>query len=101
MSLQSVQNIIGKAAIDRAYRELLFSKPEEAVQGYELNPQELASVKALSREKFDAVVGELEEQILAQSAGGATTQGAQLNAEQMDQVRRIDLSRFGMYANTN
>ena len=100
MSLQSVQNIIGKATVDRAYRELLFSKPDEAIKGFELNEQEIASLKALSREKFDAAAGELEEQILAQAVGGTGLKLTE-NEQLLPAVRQFDLSRFGMYANTN
>lgn len=98
MSLQSVQNIIGKAAVDRAYRDLLFSKPDEAIKGFELTAQETASLKGLSREKFDAVAGELEDQILAEAVGGTDII---LQSQASQAIKQFDLSRFGMYANTN
>lgn len=100
MSLQSVQTVIGKAAIDRSYRDKLFSNPEEALKGLDLTPEEMTSLKGLSREKFDAVSGELEERILAETAGGAVTT-TQLNAEQFQVIQRFDLGRIGHVANTN
>ena len=57
MSFQNVRTIIGKATVDRAYRDLLFSSPDKALQGFELSAEETASLKALSREKFDAARG--------------------------------------------
>ena len=99
MSLQSVQNVIGKAAVDRDYRELLFSKPDEALAGQDLSADEVACLKGLSREKFDAVAGELEEKILAEAVGGAASYV--YNQEPSPAVRQFDLGRFGQYANTN
>ena len=99
MSFQSVQTIIGKATVDRVYRELLFSKPDEALQGFELSAEETASLKTLSREKFDAAAGELEQQILAEAVGGAAY--VNQNEQLLPAVRQFDLTRFGMYANTN
>ena len=99
MALQSVQNVIGKAAVDRAYRELLFSKPDEALAGHDLSADEVACLKGLSREKFDAVAGELEEKMLAEAVGGAASYV--YNNEPTPAVRQFDLGRFGQYANTN
>ncbi len=99
MSLQSVQTIIGKAAVDKTYRDLLFSKPDEAFEGFELTPDEISSLKGLSREKFDAVAGELEEKILAEAVGGSATYIK--NEDLAPAVRQFDLGRFGYYANTN
>ena len=100
MSLQTVQNVIGKAAVDRAYRDLLFSKPDEALKGQDLSPDEVKCLKGLSREKFDAVAGELEEKILAEAVGGAASY-VYNNEPAPAAVREFDLGRFGQYANTN
>lgn len=102
MSLENVQNVIGLATVDRAFRDKLFSNPDEALKGHDLTPEEVSCLKALSREKFDAVSGELEEQILATAVGGSSQLPAvQLNAEQLQVIKRFDLGRFGQYANTN
>jgi len=100
MSFHNVQTIIGKATVDRAYRDLLFSQPDAALKGFELSAEETASLKALSREKFDAVAGELEEQILAGAVGGTGLKLTE-NEQLLPAVRQFDLTRFGMYANTN
>ena len=68
MSLESVQTIIGRAVMEAEYRELLFSEPDKALEGYELTEEEAAALKGLERENFDAVAGELEERI--SRAGG-------------------------------
>ena len=100
MSLQAVQNVIGKAAVDRTYRELLFSKPDEALKGHDLSADEIQCLKTLSREKFDAVAGELEEKILAEAVGGTSAVGFS-NDQLLPAVKQFDLGRFGQYANTN
>ena len=68
MSLESVQTIIGRAVMEAEYRELLFSEPDKALEGYELTEEEAAALKGLERKRFDAVAGELEERI--SRAGG-------------------------------
>jgi hypothetical protein len=68
MSIENVQTIIGRAVTEEEYRELLFSDPEKALEGYELSEEEAAALKGLEREKFDAVAGELEDRI--SRAGG-------------------------------
>jgi hypothetical protein len=68
VSLENVQTIIGRAITEAEYRELLFSDPDKALEGYELTEEEAAGLKGLEREKFDAVASELEERI--SRAGG-------------------------------
>ena len=63
MSVESVKQIIGRTLTEPAFKELLLSEPDKALEGYELTAQEVTELKALSREKFDAVPGELEERI--------------------------------------
>jgi hypothetical protein len=63
MSLESVQTIIGRVVTEPEYRELLFSDPDRALEGYELTEEEAEALKGLKREKFDAVASELEERI--------------------------------------
>jgi hypothetical protein len=63
MSLENVQTIIGRAVTEPEYRALLFSDPDKALEGYELNEKEAAALKGLEREKFDAVASDLEERI--------------------------------------
>jgi hypothetical protein len=68
MSVESLQEIIGRAVMEPEYRELLFSEPDRALEGYELTEEEASALKRLHPEKFDAVASELEERI--SRAGG-------------------------------
>jgi hypothetical protein len=78
MSIENVQKIIGRAVVEPEYRELLFSEPEEALEGYELDEKEAAALKGLEREKFDAVADELEERVSRASAGMAVVDPKQM-----------------------
>ena len=57
--------------MDPEFRELLFSEPDKAVAEYHLDEDEIASLKGIDREKFDAVATGLEERI---SRAGFTLQ---------------------------
>ncbi len=70
MSVESVQQIVVRAVKEPEYKELLFSDPDKALAGYELTDEESAALKGLSREKFDAAAGELEERISKASGMG-------------------------------
>ena len=63
MSKENVEQIIGKAVTDADYRELLFSEPDKALEGYELTEEESTALKGIEREKLDEVVTEIEERI--------------------------------------
>lgn len=63
MSEQSVHFIIGRAVVDPEFRELLFSNPEKAIEGFELTERESAAMMELDREEFDAASSEIEERI--------------------------------------
>ena len=63
MSVESVKQIIGRAVAEPEFRELLFTDPGKALEGYELNEQEASALKGLPRENFDAVAGELAERV--------------------------------------
>ncbi len=63
MSTESVQKIIGRAIAEEAYRELLFSDPEQALAGFELTSEETSALKGLRRDEFDAAAGDLEERL--------------------------------------
>ncbi len=63
MSTESVQKIIGRAIGDEAYRELLFSHPDQALEGFDLTQEEITALKGLKREEFDATAGDLEERV--------------------------------------
>jgi hypothetical protein len=63
MSQETVQEVIIKAVSDPAFRELLFSDPDKALEGIELTEEEVESLKHIDRESFDDDSGELDERI--------------------------------------
>ena len=63
MSVETLKQIIGRAFAEPEYKELLFSNPDQALEGYELTEQELSIIKGVARENFDSVAVELDERI--------------------------------------
>jgi hypothetical protein len=63
MGIESLKTIIGRAIAEPEYRELLFSDPDKALEGYELSDEEAAALRGLERDRFDAVASELEERM--------------------------------------
>lgn len=62
MSKETVQEILGKAAKDKAFRELLTKEPDKALKDYEgkLTSEELSSLKAITPEVLEGFAGVLE-----------------------------------------
>ena len=63
MSAENLEKIILRAVEDVKFRELLFMDPAQALQGVELTEDELAALKNLRAEDFDASRGELGKRI--------------------------------------
>ncbi len=63
MSAENLEKIVAKAVEDAKFRDLLFSKPDQAIEGYELTEQEILILKSMAREKFDAGASELEKRV--------------------------------------
>lgn len=63
MTAENLEKIIAKAVEDAKFRHLLFSNPDQAIEGYELSEQEILILKSLAREKFDAGASELEKRV--------------------------------------
>ena len=63
MSLENVQEIIGRAVVDSNFRELLFSNLDKAIEGYELAEHEKNALAGMKRESFDMIANELEERV--------------------------------------
>lgn len=63
MSIEQIQEIIGKAITDSEYRQLLLSDPDQALEGYDLTEEEIESLKGLESEQFNEITGELDERI--------------------------------------
>jgi hypothetical protein len=53
VSQESVSQIIGRAVVDDAFRNLLFSNPDQALQGYDLTGDEVEALKDLKQEDLE------------------------------------------------
>jgi hypothetical protein len=69
MSQENLRKIIIRAVREPEYREALFGEPDRALEGYELTEEEVAALKGLEREKFDAVASEVEERVSRAGVG--------------------------------
>ncbi len=83
MSAESVQQIIGRAITEEAYRELLFSNPDQALAGFDLTAEETSALKGLKREEFDGAASDLEERI------SKSFMGVQIASQQSQSLNRI------------
>jgi hypothetical protein len=63
MSKEAVQNLIGRAVMDEAFRELLFSDPEKAFEGSDLTPEEKKLLRSLDPDEVANFAGKLDERI--------------------------------------
>lgn len=92
MSAEDVKHIIGRAVLEAEYRELLFSDPDAALEGYDLTEEEREALKKFERGAFDELAGELEERMSRagfgfQQLGGLGGQ-KQLNDETMNALNQ-------------
>ena len=53
---QGFQELIGKAVLDPQFRNMLFSNPDAAMQGFDLTPQQQAAVNNITPDQFQAAV---------------------------------------------
>lgn len=63
MSAENLEHVVKRAVEDEKFRALLFAQPEQALKGLVLSDEEIALLKSLSAEDFDAKAGELERRI--------------------------------------
>jgi hypothetical protein len=63
MSQQAVQNLIGRAVMDEAFRQLLFSDPDKAFEGFDLTEAEKEILRNLDADEVAAFAGKLDERI--------------------------------------
>jgi hypothetical protein len=63
MSQQAVQNLIGRAVMDAEFRNLLFSDPDKAFEGYDLTEEEKNVLRNLDAEEVASFAGKLDERI--------------------------------------
>ncbi|MHC4610908.1 MAG: Os1348 family NHLP clan protein, partial [Planctomycetota bacterium] len=52
MSAEQVNQVLGRALLDEAFREGLLNNPDGALQGFDLTGQELEAIKRLTGEQF-------------------------------------------------
>jgi acyl-CoA hydrolase len=60
MSMEAVQQIIGRAVTDPEFRQQLIDDARSACQGYELTDDELNALEALDQESMRAFAGTLD-----------------------------------------
>ena len=63
MSQEQVQDVVGRAVADPAFRTVLFNDPNQALAGYDLTDAEIAALRGLTPEQFDADAADLESRI--------------------------------------
>jgi len=63
MSQESVTQVIAKALAEPDFRSLLFSKPEEALQGFDLSDDEKRGLSTINPEAFEELSADLEQRI--------------------------------------
>jgi hypothetical protein len=68
MSAEAVQQVIGRAITDAAFRQQLIDDARAACQGYDLSDDELDALEALDAESMKAFAGTLDPR-LSKSAG--------------------------------
>ena len=88
MSEEIIKTVIIKAVSDTEFRDLLFDDPDKALAEYDLSDEEVASLKGMQRDKFDANIGELEERI---SRAGFGVVGGSAAADRSDSIEAIFL----------
>jgi hypothetical protein len=63
MSQDAVSQIIGRAVIDTEFRNLLFSNPDQALQGQDLTDDEIEALKNLRQEDLEDFSTKLDSRI--------------------------------------
>ncbi len=76
MSKEAVETVIGKAVLEKDFREALFASPEEALAGFELTDEEVAALKSLDAETMETLAGTLDERISKMDFAGMVAFGS-------------------------
>ncbi len=63
MAQDAVSQIIGRAVIDTEFRNLLFSNPDQALQGHDLTDDEIEALKNLRQEDLEDFSTKLDSRI--------------------------------------
>ena len=53
MSVKAVESVLSRAMSDKSFASLLFSEAEQALVGFDLTEEEIASLKAITHANFD------------------------------------------------
>jgi hypothetical protein len=71
VSQDAVSQIIGRAAVDAAFRELLFSNPAQALQGYNLTDDERDALNNLKQDDLENFSTKLDSRITKRAWRGS------------------------------
>lgn len=63
MSQKAVSEVVGRAAAEPEFMNLLFNDPGKALAGYDLDDAEKAALHGLTPENFDAMAGQLDQRV--------------------------------------
>ncbi len=67
--MENIQKIIGRAVIDKQFRETLATDPETALAEYNLTKEEIELLKGISDADFDSLSSDLEQRISRLTGG--------------------------------
>lgn len=63
MTMDAIEQVIGRAVLDEEFRELLFSDPEKALAGFDLTDEEREKLLTLAQDEFRESLGGLGKRI--------------------------------------
>ncbi len=63
MSQKALSEVVGRAAAEPEFMNLLFNDPGKALAGYDLDDAEKATLHGLTPEDFDSTSGELDKRV--------------------------------------
>jgi len=63
MSQEEARKVVSKAVTDEEFRKTLFSDPDKALSGYDLNEDEVGALRAIPAETIDDFANNLDERI--------------------------------------
>jgi hypothetical protein len=60
MSMGAFQAVIGKAAVEAEFRDLLLADPDQALAGFDLTEEEVSILKKIDSETLELLSGTLD-----------------------------------------
>ena len=72
MAKKSVDELIGRALTDKAFRDRLLASPDATLreEGYEVGPEVVEAIKSVNPEEINAVAQGVENQLANRKAAG-------------------------------